>query len=597
MASLFGFTITRQGKEPEEERKSIVPKDSGDGSVEIAPGGVYGTYIDIEGKIKNDGELVSRYRDMSVQSECDMAIQDIINEAIIMSEDGDIVELDLDKIDYDESIKEKIRNEFNYLLKLLDFNNKGYDIFKKWYVDGRMFYHIIVDESHPRKGIKELRYVDPRRIKKMREDIKEKDPKTGATIYKGVNEYYLYNQKGMYNQNTVQGVKIAVDSICYTHSGLLDGKSKLIYSHLHKAIKPLNQLRMLEDSVVIYRLVRAPERRIFYIDTGNLPKIKAEQYVRDMMTKHKNKVVYDAQTGEVRDDRRFMTMLEDFWLPRREGGRGTEITTLPGGQNLGDMEDVEYFRRKLYKALNVPITRMETENAFNLGRGSEITRDEIKFSKFIDRLRRQFSTMFDNLLEIQLSLKGVVNRAEWKNIRQEIAYNWQEDNHYNELKETEILTERLRLAAEADQFVGKYVSSSWIMKNVFRFSDDDVEQIEKEIKENDDDFEDEEENGFAPGEEQPATTAAPAGGPPQSTQIKTGPDGSVEVATTPPNPSQGDPKKQHGGPPAPPDAPPPQEPIKQKKKAPSTQKEEIDIELERNLVESVTKFLDKALDE
>jgi hypothetical protein len=481
MAQLLGFTISRKKQEQEQEKiPSIVSPTQEDGSIEVAPGGAYGTYVDLEGKAKDEGDLVTKYREMSVQPECDNAIQDIVNEAIVIDEKDGPVEIVLDKLDYPENIKKKIRNEFHTVLKMLDFNNNAYDIFKKWYVDGRLYYHIVIDEKNPRQGIKDLRYVDPRRIRKIREPIQETDKRTGAILYKGMNEYYLYNQRGITNQT--QGVKIAKDSICYVHSGVLDSRNNLIYSHLHKAIKPLNQLRMLEDAVVIYRLARAPERRIFYIDVGNLPKMKAEQYLRDMMVKHKNKLTYDATTGEVRDDRKFMTMLEDFWLPRREGGRGTEITTLPGGQNLGEMEDVDYFRRKLYKSLNVPVTRIEAENQFNLGRSSEITRDELKFNKFIKRLRARFSIIFDELLKIQLSLKGVVTLKEWAEMQQEIYYDFMEDNHFTELKETEIMRERLQLLGEIDAYVGKYYSQEWVRKNVLRMSEEDIEDIEKQIK-------------------------------------------------------------------------------------------------------------------
>ena len=503
MAELFGFTIARKKQEQEQQNlPSIVSPTQEDGSIEVAPGGAYGTYIDLEGKAKNEGDLVTKYREMAIQPECDSAIQDIVNEAIIVDEQDGPVEIVLDKLDYTESIKNKIREEFEYLLKLLNFNNNAYEIFRKWYIDGRLYYNIVIDEKNPRSGIKDLRYIDPRKIRKIREPIKEKDPRTGATVYKGMNEYYLYNPQGITTQNQSQGVKIAKDSICYVHSGITDNRNSLIYSHLHKAIKPLNQLRMLEDAVVVYRLARAPERRVFYIDVGNLPKMKAEQYLRDMMVKHKNKLTYDAATGEVRDDRKFMTMLEDFWLPRREGGRGTEITTLGGGQNLGEMEDVDYFRRKLYKSLNVPVTRMEAENQFNLGRASEITRDELKFNKFIMRLRNRFSELFDEILEIHLALKGITTRAEWQEMKQEVYYDFMEDNHFTELKETEIMTERLRLLGDIDQYVGKYFSEEWVRKNVLRMSEDDIEDIEKQIdQEGGDESDSEDEVDAQPPEE------------------------------------------------------------------------------------------------
>ncbi len=501
MAELFGFTIARKKQEDQQENlPSIVSPTQEDGAIEIAPGGAYGTYVDLEGKAKNEGELVTKYRQMALQPECDSAVQDVVNEAIVVTEDSGPVEIVLDKLDYPENIKKKIHEEFEAIMKLLDFNNNAYDLFRKWYVDGRLYHHIVIDEKNPRQGIKDLRYIDPRKIRKIKESLKEKDARTGATVFKGINEYYLYNAGGVNSSNQAQGVKIAKDSISYCHSGLLDERNSMIYSYLHKAIKPLNQLRMLEDAVVIYRLARAPERRVFYIDVGNLPKMKAEQYMRDMMVKHKNKLIYDASTGEVRDDRKFMTMLEDFWLPRREGGRGTEITTLPGGQSLGEMDDVDYFRRKLYKSLNVPITRMDAENQFNLGRASEITRDELKFNKFVMRLRNRFSILFSDLLEIQLALKGVITRGEWKEMKQDIYYDFQEDNHFTELKDTEIMQGRLQILGEVDNFVGKYFSEDWIRKNVLRMTEEEIKDEQKQIDKEADEAPDEEEE--TPVEEQ-----------------------------------------------------------------------------------------------
>ena len=501
MAELFGFTIARKKQEDQQENlPSIVSPTQEDGAIEIAPGGAYGTYVDLEGKAKNEGELVTKYRQMALQPECDSAVQDVVNEAIVVTEDSGPVEIVLDKLDYPENIKKKIHEEFEAIMKLLDFNNNAYDLFRKWYVDGRLYHHIVIDEKNPRQGIKDLRYIDPRKIRKIKEALKEKDARTGATVFKGMNEYYLYNAGGVNSSNQAQGVKIAKDSISYCHSGLLDERNSMIYSYLHKAIKPLNQLRMLEDAVVIYRLARAPERRVFYIDVGNLPKMKAEQYMRDMMVKHKNKLIYDASTGEVRDDRKFMTMLEDFWLPRREGGRGTEITTLPGGQSLGEMDDVDYFRRKLYKSLNVPITRMDAENQFNLGRASEITRDELKFNKFVMRLRNRFSILFSDLLEIQLALKGVITRGEWKEMKQDIYYDFQEDNHFTELKDTEIMQGRLQILGEVDNFVGKYFSEDWIRKNVLRMTEEEIKDEQKQIDKEADEAPDEEEE--TPVEEQ-----------------------------------------------------------------------------------------------
>ncbi len=496
MAELFGFTIARKKTEDEQEKlPSIVSPTQEDGSVEIAPGGAYGTYVDLEAKAKNESDLVSKYREMSIQPEADYAIQDIVNEAIVVDENSGPCEIVLDKLQQPATIKKKIRQAYAEIFNMLDFQNNAYDIFRKWYIDGRLYYHIVIDETNLKAGIKDLRYIDPRKIRKVKEPIKEKDKRTGVTVYKGSNEYYMYNAKGITTANQAQGVKIAKDSIAYCHSGLVDNRGSMIYSNLHKAIKPLNQLRMLEDAVVIYRLARAPERRIFYIDVGNLPKMKAEQYLRDMMVKHKNKLTYDATTGEVRDDRKFMTMLEDFWLPRREGGRGTEITTLPGGQNLGEMEDVDYFRRKLYKSLNVPTARMEQENQFQLGRASEITRDELKFNKFIKRLRNRFSMLFDEILEIHLALKGVTTRKEWQQMKQDIYYDFMEDNHFTELKDTEIMTERLRLLGDIDSYVGKYFSEQWVRTNVLRLTEDEVEEIQTQIDQEggggEDDFGDE----------------------------------------------------------------------------------------------------------
>ena len=479
---LFGFSIARD-KGSKEDIPSIVAPQQDDGSVEIAPGGAYGTYVDLEGRVKNEGTLVTKYREMAVQPECDLAVQDVVNEAIIVNAEGKgPVEIVLDKTDLPKSIQKKIKEEFSFLLNLLEFNTTCYEIFKKWYVDGRLYYHLVIDNKNPRQGIQDLRYIDPRKIRKLREPVEMKDKKSGQDVYAGDKEYYIYNKRGLTNASSGEGVKISPDSIAFCHSGILDQRNNLVYGHLHKAIKPLNQLRMLEDAVVIYRLARAPERRIFYIDVGNLPKMKAEQYLRDMMVKHKNKLTYDAQTGEVRDDRKFMTMLEDFWLPRREGGRGTEITTLPGGQNLGEMEDIEYFKKKLYKALNVPISRMESEATFNLGRSTEITRDEIKFSKFVKRLRARFSILFNNILEIHLSLKGVTSRNEFQQIKKHIFYNYEEDNHFTELKEAEIIRERAQLLGDVDSYVGNYYSKSWIRKNVLKMTEDEIDRIEKEIK-------------------------------------------------------------------------------------------------------------------
>ena len=479
---LFGFTIGRKEeieKLKSDNLKSFVPPQDNDGALEVAPGGVYGTYVDMEGTAKSEAQLVTRYREMSTQPEADLAIDDIVNEAIVYNEKDPAVSIVLDDLKASNSIKNRIRMEFDKVLRLLHFTTNAYEVFRRWYIDGRLYYHIVIDEKNPRDGIQELRQVDPRKIRKIKQPIKSKDDKMNAIITKGYLEYYIYHPRGINRSN--QGLKISKDSVIFVHTGLLDNRMSMVLGHLHKAIKPLNQLRMLEDATVIYRLARAPERRIFYIDVGNLPKMKAEQYLRDMMVKHKNKLVYDAQTGEVRDDRKFMTMLEDFWLPRREGGRSTEITTLPGGQNLGEMEDVEYFKKKLYKALNVPISRMEPESNFNLGRASEITRDELKFTKFVARLRNRFTQLFDNILETQLILTGVTSRKEWHEMREHIHYDFLEDNHFAELKYSEIMGDRMRLVGEVDSYVGKYFSKQYVRSHILRMTEDEIADEDKQM--------------------------------------------------------------------------------------------------------------------
>jgi len=483
---LFGFRIG-QADEAEEKKAvavpSFAPPPNLDGALEVAPGGAYGTYVDLEGAAKNEAELVTRYREMSMYPECESAIDDVVNESIITDQQDDPVTLNLEKLKQPESVKKRIQEEFDEVLKLLDFNNMAYEIFRRWYIDGRLFYHIMIDNSAPRKGIQELRYIDPRRIRKVRQPMK-RTPVVGQNsklIAPAYEEYYLYNLAGMTQGTMTQGVKISKDAICYVHSGLLDARNRMVLSYLHKAIKPLNQLRMLEDAVVIYRLARAPERRIFYIDVGNLPKAKAEQYVRDMMVRHKNRLVYDADTGAVKDARKFMTMLEDYWLPRREGGRGTEITTLPGGENLGQMEDVDYFRKKLYKALSVPISRLEPEGQFSLGRSGEINRDEIKFAKFIERLRDRFTHLFDSILEIQLLLKGVMTREEWKEMKNDIKYDFQRDNYYAEIKEQDMMNNRLAVLGVVDAYAGKYYSVEWIRRNVLRQNEEEMKELDKQM--------------------------------------------------------------------------------------------------------------------
>jgi hypothetical protein len=498
---LFGYKI---GKDEEnDEIKSFAPKEDDDGSVAITGGGVYGVYTDLEGTIRNDAELVKRYRDMALQPECDAAIEDIINETLVFGEGDYPVQIILDKLQQPESIKKKIRDEYYYIMKLLDFNNQGYDIFRRWYVDGKLYYHMMIDTKQPKQGLKELRYIDPRKIRKVKEAKKDARASIGPVqlAKKDPNEYFIYSNKG-FNNDGNQGVKISNDSICYVHSGVTDKDGKIVVSHLHKAIKPLNQLRMLEDATVIYRISRAPERRIFYIDVGNLPKMKAEQYLREIMQKYKNKLVYDAQTGEIRDDRRFQTMLEDYWLPRREGGKGTEITTLPGGSNLGEIEDVLYFQKKFYQSLNVPVSRLQSDNGFSLGRASEITRDELKFSKFIGRLRLRFSHLFDRLLETQLLLKGICTKAEWQAIKEEVSYDFINDMHFSEMKEVEILKERLSILGDIENYSGKYFSKQWIRKHVLRQTEDDIEEIDKQMEEEASEGENEEEQA-PPQQEEP----------------------------------------------------------------------------------------------
>lgn len=484
---LFGFQIGRKEDELPPTVQSFAPPPNTDGAINVTEGGAFGTTVDLDGAAKNEAALITRYREMSQQSECDKAIDDVCNEAIVFDATDSSVDIILDSIKQPSSIKKRIREEFEELLELLNFDNNGYDIFRNWYVDGRIYYHIMIDSKSPREGIKELRYIDPRKIKKMRVEKRDKNsPGIQGNVQvsaKKYDEYFVYSSRGVTAGN--QGVKIALDSIAFCHSGMMDERNSMVLSHLNKAIKPMNQLRMLEDATVIYRLARAPERRIFYIDVGNLPKAKAEQYLRDMMVKHKNKLVYDANSGEVRDSRKHLTMLEDYWLPRREGSSGTEISTLPGGQNLGEMDDVEYFRRKLYESLNVPVSRLESENQFNIGRSSEINRDELKFSKFIARLRSRFSEVFYILLEKQLLLKGVVTKDEWAEIKKGLRFDFLEENHFAELKKSEILRERLSLVQDVDQFAGKYYSQDWIRRNVLMQSEEEIKQIDDQIGQED----------------------------------------------------------------------------------------------------------------
>ena len=491
---IFGFTLGKKDivqEQPPEQKSFALPTAAlDDGAVTITQNAYYGTYVDLEGAVRNELELITRYREMSNHPELEQAIDDIVNEAITHDDSGEVVSIKMDRLKQPESIKKKIQEEFNNVLTLLNFNNLADDLFKRWYIDGRIHYQILVDETKPKEGIKELRYIDPRKIRKVREIQKDKDPRTGAMIIKSIAEYYIYNDRGTttqtYTAQVNQGVRISPDSVINVNSGLMDAKNTFVISYLHKAIKSLNQLRMIEDAVVIYRLSRAPERRVFYIDVGNLPKGKAEQYLRDIMVKYRNKMVYDAQTGELRDDRKHLSMLEDFWLPRREGGKGTEITTLPAGQNLGQIEDVDYFRKKLLQSLNVPYSRMDQTSSGGgfaaLGRSTEVTRDELKFAKFIIRLRNKFSQIFDSALRIQLVLKGICTQEEWDKFKEHIYYDFKKDNNFTELRESELLRERLQTLQLVEPFVGKYYSQTWVKKNILQLTDEEIEKIEKEME-------------------------------------------------------------------------------------------------------------------
>jgi hypothetical protein len=487
--TLFGITLTTQKERLKQERssindqlKSFVPESNDDGAVTIQSGSYYGTYVDMDGVVRNEIELITRYREMAMQPELETAIDEVVNEAIVMDDNGKSVDINMDELKSSEGIKKKIRAEFDYILKLLNFGNMGHDIFRRWYIDGRIFYHLIVDEKKPLNGIQELRYIDPRRIRKIREIEKAMDRASGIEIIKKSKEYYLYNDRGVIGtQSANMGAKIALDSVVNVNSGLMDAKRAMVLSYLHKAIKPLNQLRMMEDATVIYRISRAPERRIFYIDVGDMPTIKAEQYLRDIMTKYRNKLVYDSNTGEIKDDRKFMSMLEDIWLPRREGSQGTQIDTLRGGENLGKMEDVEYFQQKLYNSLGVPVSRLIPQQGFSLGRTNEITRDELKFAKFVQRLRSKFSSLFDDLLRVQLVLKKVCTEEEWQIIKEDVWYDFFKDNNFNELKEAELIANRIQTLNFVDPYVGRYYSKEWVQKNVLQLTDEDIEEMEAQM--------------------------------------------------------------------------------------------------------------------
>jgi hypothetical protein len=485
MANLLGFQITRSKdnrEKPAEAKQAFTVASPDDGTTTISAGGYFGQYLDMEVNAKNDVDLIKRYREIAQHPECDMAVEDIINEVIVSDERDTSVSLSLDKLAISDNIKLKIRDEFEEVMRLLNFDEKGHDIFRRWYVDGRIYFHKVIDPKSPRKGLTELRYIDPRKIKKVREVSKKRDPKgKGVEIIETTAEWFVYNEKGIQPSGSNAGLQISADSICYVTSGVVDQTRNMVMGHLHKAIKPTNQLRMIEDAVVIYRIVRAPERRIFYVDVGNLPKVKAESYLRDVMARYRNKLVYDASTGEIRDDRKHMSMLEDFWLPRREGAKGTEVTTLPGGSNLGEISDIEYFQKKLYQSLNVPISRMESDNGFNMGRAAEITRDELKFTKFVQRLRKRFSQVFSDVLKTQLVLKGIITIEDWANIKEHIQYTFLKDGYFAELKNAEILRERIGLANDVSPYVGKYYSVEYVRKNILQQTDEDIFEIDSQI--------------------------------------------------------------------------------------------------------------------
>jgi hypothetical protein len=478
---IFGFEIQR--KKPQTQQLTVVPPSADDGATLVSSSstGYYAQVMSLETTIKNENDLIRRYREIAQYPDTDSAIDDITNEAIVADSDEPSVKIVLDDLKVSNSIKLKITSEFQNVMNILKFESKGHDIFRNWYIDGRAYYQILLDEKNPKTGIVELREVDPRKIRKIKNVNKEKNA-NGVEVVKSVEEYYLYNDKGITEAGT-QGVKLPLDSIIYVPSGVMDKNSGMMLSHLHKSIKIVNQLKMMEDALVIYRISRAPERRIFYVDVGNLPKIKAEQYVNDIMNKFRNKIVYDATTGEVRDDRKHMSLMEDFWMPRREGGKGTEITTLPGGQTLGQIEDIEYFQNKLYQSLNVPASRLQKTDGFNLGRSSEITRDEIKFTKFVARIRKKFTTLFLEALKIQLILKGICTIEDWEDFSLDIRFDFVKDNHYSELKDAELMTGRLNILTMIDPFVGKYYSPSYVKKHILRLDDKEIELMDIENEE------------------------------------------------------------------------------------------------------------------
>jgi hypothetical protein len=511
---IFGYKIEKSTA-PQTEKSFVAPTD--DGGVEtIRAGGYYGTYIDIDGTANNEIELIRKYRDIAMMADIDTAIDDIVNDSIANLDDEDPVKLDLDQVDLSKNIKKLVEEEFQNVLNMLDFNLRAQDYFRHWYIDGRLYFHKVVDTANLKKGIVDVRYIDPRKIKKMREILKEKDSKTGVEFIKDIKEYFIYNERGLIPNKTFTPaaslsstagatMRIEKDSICFVPSGLKDMDRNMPLSYLHKAIRPANQLRMMENAAVIYRITRAPERRVFYVDVGNLPKIKAEQYLKGIMNQYRNKVVYDSQTGEIRDDKKFMSMLEDFWLPRREGGRGTEIDTLPGGQGLGEMGDIEYFQRKLYQALNVPMSRLEQQTGLNFGRAAEINRDEWKFTKFIAKLRRRFSLLFDDLLKTQLILKGIITEADWEKIKYNIKYVYATDAFYTESKEQQILQSRVEILQGVAPFIGTMYSKEYVQQNILKLSDDEIEEIKKQ-------------NDASPPEVSPPDYSPLEGQPPEAVQ-------------------------------------------------------------------------------
>jgi len=485
---LFGFSLEDRKNKKLGKTYSPAPPTDEDGVSTISVGGYYGHYLDIEGAAKNELDLVKKYREVSLHPEVDSAIDEIVNEVIASDLDYSPVDIELSNLQVSDKIKKSIRTEFKYILRLLNFDKNCHTIFRRWYVDGKIFYHKIIDFDSPKDGIKELRFIDPLKIKKVREKLRKEeeiavfgDRDINKYNYGNFVEYYIYSDKG-YQGFGGQGIKIASDAITFVPSGLMDYNRNMVLSYLHKTIKAINQLRMIEDSLVIYRISRAPERRIFYIDVGNLPKIKAEQYLREVMSRYRNKLVYDSATGEVRDDRKHMSMLEDFWLPRREGGRGTEITTLPGGQNLGELADVQYFKQKLYASLNLPISRLESGNSFSLGRSSEITRDELKFNKFVGRLRKRFSEVFHDILKTQLILKGIITAEDWEEMKEDIQYDYIFDNHFSELKDVEILTERMNIVNMIEPYIGKYFSIEYARRQILKQTDSEMEEIDLQIE-------------------------------------------------------------------------------------------------------------------